>query len=244
VIPACWDVIVPLKGLAGAKSRLAGLGGRLREDLACAMALDTVEAVVRCPVPVRVHVVSDDERLAAAVRDLDAGVAVHRGAPSGVNAALNFAASRITGQGIRRGTAALLGDLPALHPADLGCVLERAQGFARAVVADLEGSGTTLLAAGPGRFLAPRFGPGSFARHLDSGAVPLDAPASVRRDVDVPQDLVAAARLGVGRRTAAVAARMLATGAPPRQLAALSVAGSGGPLGGTANGARLPAGVW
>lgn len=77
----------------------------------------------------------------------------------------------------------------------------------RGYVADAPGGGTVLLAAPAGVPLAPRFGPGSAAAHAASGALPLagDWP-SLRRDVDTPADLAAAAGLGLGPRTAALLA--------------------------------------
>jgi 2-phospho-L-lactate guanylyltransferase len=71
-----------------------------------------------------------------------------------------------------------------------------------------------LLAASRGRELRPFFGPDSRARHRESGAVELglDGVDSVRQDVDTGDDLRAALALGVGPRTAAVAARSLLTG--------------------------------
>jgi len=79
-------------------------------------------------------------------------------------------------------------------------------------VPDAAGSGTTLYAVRPGTAFRPRFGPGSAARHQAAGAVPLTQPglASLRRDVDAPPDLDAAGRLGLGSRTAALAARLAA----------------------------------
>ncbi|PWR10558.1 2-phospho-L-lactate guanylyltransferase, partial [Micromonospora acroterricola] len=83
----------------------------------------------------------------------------------------------------------------------------------RRCVPDAPGGGTVLLAAPPGVPLDPRFGVGSAAAHAASGALPLtgDWP-SLRRDVDTAADLTAAARLGLGPRTAA----LLAAGRPVR----------------------------
>jgi 2-phospho-L-lactate guanylyltransferase len=193
-----WDVIVPLKGLDSAKSRLSGLGAGLRTKLAEAMALDTVAAVAGCPRHVRVHVVCDDDQLGAAVLRLGAGVVLHRGAPPGLNAALTHVAERLGGTSP---VAALLGDLPALLGEDLAEVLDRATGVPRSTVADRAGTGCTFLAATAGQRLAPDFGPWSFARHVAGGATPLPAAPGVRQDVDVPADLAAVARLGPGPRT-------------------------------------------
>jgi 2-phospho-L-lactate guanylyltransferase len=44
-----WTVLLPVKVLARAKSRLAVLAGDRRRDLALALAADTVAAVAACP---------------------------------------------------------------------------------------------------------------------------------------------------------------------------------------------------
>jgi 2-phospho-L-lactate guanylyltransferase len=81
----------------------------------------------------------------------------------------------------------------------------------RGFVPDVPGTGTTLLAAPPGVPLDPRFGPGSAAAHAASGAIRLEGDwPSLRQDVDTPADLVAAARLGLGPRSAARAGGSLA----------------------------------
>ena len=99
-------------------------------------------------------------------------------------------------------------DLPALRPAELGVGLRAAARWEHAFVPDASGSGTTLYAARPGAEFRPRFGPGSAQQHRATGAAELSLPglASLRRDVDQPRDLRAASALGVGPRTAAVAA--------------------------------------
>ena len=58
----------------------------------------------------------------------------------------------------------------------------------------------------PGVAWASSFGDGSFARHTAAGYTPLEIPdaSTLRRDVDTAEQLDAAARLGVGPRTAAV----------------------------------------
>ena len=72
-------------------------------------------------------------------------------------------------------------------------------------VPDAADEGTTILL---GRIPTARFGPASQARHLAAGAAPLLAPLGARLDVDTLEDLQAAAELGLGERTAAVAARL------------------------------------
>src|SRR6202012_6251827 len=55
-----WPVLLPVKVLAQAKSRLAALAGERRLELALALASDTVAAVVACPEVARVVVVTSD----------------------------------------------------------------------------------------------------------------------------------------------------------------------------------------
>jgi 2-phospho-L-lactate/phosphoenolpyruvate guanylyltransferase len=55
-----WTVLLPVKVLARAKSRLAVLAGDRRGELALAFASDTVAAVARCPQVARVIVVTSD----------------------------------------------------------------------------------------------------------------------------------------------------------------------------------------
>jgi 2-phospho-L-lactate guanylyltransferase len=81
----------------------------------------------------------------------------------------------------------------------------------RSFVIDEPGTGTTMLAAGPGVPLDPRFGVGSALAHQTSGAVPIDLASidSVRRDVDTAADLAHAVQLGVGPATADVMSLVL-----------------------------------
>lgn len=201
-----WDIIVPLKDLTNAKSRLVTLSPRHRRDLVVAMALDTLSAVVSCERSIRVHVVTDDIDLVDAVIGLDLGIAVHRGAPLGLNEAVQYVAGHLSPDAA---TGVLLGDLPAVRGEDLAAVIDVAACESSAVVADLDGSGCTFLSARRAEQLAPRFGPNSHRRHHEAGAVDIEANIRIRRDVDVMADLLTVATLGLGPRTTAVAAEVL-----------------------------------
>lgn len=197
-----WAVVVPVKRLAVAKSRLAVLGDAAREALALAFAADVVRAATSAQVVRAVVVVTDDATAAAALRRL--GAAVVPDLPqAGIDAALRHGAAAARAAAPGAGVAAVAGDLPAVTASALDAVLRQVPG--RGVVADAAGTGTTVLAAADGR-LAPSYGAGSLARHTASGAVLVAGPARVRRDVDTPEDLDDAVRLGVGPHTAAVLA--------------------------------------
>lgn len=130
---------------------------------------------------------------------------------AGLNAAIRagVASARSGGSLAAVSVAVLLGDLPALRPGDLGAALEAASEHDRAVVADADGSGTTLLTARSGVELHPAFGPGSAVEHAARGHVVLDvadvpALSGLRQDVDLARDLAAVAALGPGPRTTEV----------------------------------------
>ena len=111
------------------------------------------------------------------------------------------------------GLAALTADLPALRPAELTAALRAASDAAGAAfVPDAAGLGTTMYAVAAGGEFRPMYGGASRARHAAGGAVELalDGIAGLRQDVDTPDDLRAAVALGVGPRTAEVAAELLA----------------------------------
>ncbi|WP_405801756.1 2-phospho-L-lactate guanylyltransferase [Streptomyces sp. NBC_01506] len=201
---AAWSLVVPLKPLVVAKSRLAGSAGDLlRPQLALAFAQDTVAAALACPVVRDVVVVTDDALAAAELTALGART-VPDSPAAGLNAALAHGARAVRAGRPGAAVAALNADLPALRPAELARVLMAAGDFPRAFLADAAEIGTTLLAARPGSELNPAFGGASRHRHLSSGAteIVLAGVDSVRRDVDTGEDLLAAAVLGLGPYTA------------------------------------------
>ncbi|MFG3206092.1 2-phospho-L-lactate guanylyltransferase [Streptomyces sp. NPDC048192] len=209
-----WTLVIPLKPLARAKSRLSDTAADgVRPGLALAFAQDTVSAALACGTVADVVVVTDDE---LAGRELAAlGARIVPDAPaSGLNAALAHGAAVVRHSRPRAPVAALNADLPALRPAELAVVLGAAAPFPRAFLADAAGVGTTLLAAGPDGELRPEFGVDSRSRHRASGAAELSVSGvdSVRQDVDTGDDLRAALALGVGPFTAAVSAGLLIPG--------------------------------
>jgi 2-phospho-L-lactate guanylyltransferase len=188
-----WSLVVPVKRLDIAKTRLAV--GEVRSQLAVAMAVDTVAAALAVDLVDEVVVVTDDPLARDALRRIGARTVTDQ-PDSGLNAALVHGATVARNHRV----AGLSSDLPALRPGDLADVLRAAAAHQAAVVADLQGSGTTLLAAGTIAAFVPAYGTGSFAAHAAGGAVDITAAAreSVRRDVDTVDDLRAAVKLGVG----------------------------------------------
>jgi 2-phospho-L-lactate guanylyltransferase len=193
------DLVVPIKRLDRAKSRLRGaVPADQHAELVLALLLDTVTAAISADGVRRVLVVCEDERVPAALLGTGVECVDERGLP-GLNAALAFGAESLRTPAGTVG--ALQADLPALRPADLSAAIEEAAGR-RACCADRPGTGTTLLLAAPGEPLGPRFGPGSAAAHAATGAVRVGAAIpSLRCDVDTESDLGVAAALGLGVAT-------------------------------------------
>jgi 2-phospho-L-lactate guanylyltransferase len=198
-----WCLVVPVKRLDRAKTRLGGRFGEHRRDLALAFAVDTVTAALGCALVDAVLVVTDDP--AAAERLSRAGAEVTGDDPdAGLNPALVHGADLVSRRHPGTSVGTLAADLPALRPDELATALARADGLGRSFVRDAAGTGTTLLLASDAGRLRPAFGAGSATRHAGDGAVEIDATdlPSLRTDVDVPADLERATALGLGPATA------------------------------------------
>jgi 2-phospho-L-lactate/phosphoenolpyruvate guanylyltransferase len=228
-----WRVLVPIKHGAPAKTRLrpATREQAQHAELVRAIQLDTLDAVLglrKHPLLGGLFVVSGHTTAPRATHPptqatmppaTQAGVAIRTQLPAevevladaggGLNPALAAAAAELARRFPGDGVVAMVADLPALRTADLLAVLHEAPAAGRSFVRDADGSGTTLLAAGPGIPLAPLFGPDSAQRPLDSGARELEAAASLRCDVDSVTDLHRCLQLGVGRLTSQLVAHLV-----------------------------------
>jgi 2-phospho-L-lactate guanylyltransferase len=207
-VPTALDVIVPVKPLRRAKSRLRGAadGGRGDEAahaaLVLAMLADTLAAVTATGGVRRAVVITAEATVAEALRGT--GIEVLGDPTHSLNEALELGAARLHEADPACALGALGSDLPALRPAELETALANA-GDGRWFCPDRHGVGTTLLLSGAGRALAPRFEGASAAAHAATGARPL--PCSVPGlacDVDTAADLAVASGLGLGSRTAAL----------------------------------------
>lgn len=208
--PGRWCLVVPVKRLAVAKTRLASVAGRHRTDLALAFALDTVEAALGCDLVRAVVAVTDEPEAARALAPLGAMVVADE-PDGGLNPALVHGAAVARASHPDCGVGALSADLPALRVRELVAALLAASGHDVSFVRDAAGDGTTLLLARAGVAFEPQFGAGSAQLHAGAGAVELSGDlASLRRDVDTEGDLAVAAALGLGPRSRAVVGRIAA----------------------------------
>lgn len=191
-----FALLMPVKTLTLAKSRLEVPHPDQREALMRAFALDAITAAGRSASVGQVYVVTDEPGF-----EVDGAVRLADEGGGDLNRALHLAAHRLRLLDPTTAVAAMCADLPCLDPADLDAALAPTMST-RWFVADASGLGTTLLAAASGVDLAPRFGVGSARRHEDSGARRVEADlVTLRMDVDTEDDLRAARRIGLGPHT-------------------------------------------
>ena len=196
-------LILAVKRLAAAKTRLAPMfSAPTREKVVLAMLVDTLTAAARVSSVRRITVVTPDDVAAAAAAELGAEVLsdpTPDGHPDPLNNAI-AAAERVLSKSASN-IVVLQGDLPALQTQELTEAIAAARQHERSFVADGLGTGTAALCAF-GTALGPQFGPNSAARHRHSGAIELTgAWPGLRCDIDTPDDLVVARRLGGGPAT-------------------------------------------
>jgi 2-phospho-L-lactate guanylyltransferase len=204
-----WSVVVPVKTLGAAKSRLLPADDPSRPELAIAFLEDALDALNHSEHVERVIVVTDDERVRRLVEGCGA-----QWMPEAPHFGLNEAAAHGVSQAPPNSPVAVMaGDLPCLTTPAIDLVLSWAADYPRAFLSDAQGIGTTMLFARESADCTPAFGGRSRARHAQLGftELGLDRPASerellarARRDVDTPVDLWDAIRLGVGPATSRV----------------------------------------
>lgn len=197
-----WQVVVPIKDWDTAKSRLE-LPAGTRRRLVQAMAADTLAALAHCSDVNTVTVLVRDQCLlgSAVLRGVD-DVVVQPEAAAGLNAALEWF---VTASGAPLSPIAIVvADLPALRAESVAAALRDAQQHPFAMVADNDGTGTTVLTALMPADLSPCFGAASASAHAAAGATLVSSSPDVAYDVDTVADLAVASRLGVGPASASI----------------------------------------
>lgn len=186
-------VIVPIRGLASGKTRLAGLlDGAGRSALNAALLRRVLGAVAAAEGGLaRCIVGAGAEDAARLARGCGAQVLL-AGDRVGLNRTLE-AARRLAITGGASQVLALMADLPEVSGAALRALLAAAPAHGAALVADKEGVGTTGLLLPADCALPYMFGPGSLARHhgglLACGLQPLVwRDPALAFDLDTPQD--------------------------------------------------------
>jgi 2-phospho-L-lactate guanylyltransferase len=195
VLAAAW-AIVPLKGLAEAKQRLAGvLPPEARRRLMLAMLQDVLATLAQVERLGPVLVVTPDAEVVDLAQRRGARVLLEERARGHSAAAMaGFAHARANGA-VQALT--LPADAPGVTSGEVSRVLDAAgpaAGPRVVLVPSHDRDGTNAVLAAPPDAFPVSFGPGSFARHLaQAKARGLDCRvvelAGLGRDVDEPADL-------------------------------------------------------
>jgi 2-phospho-L-lactate guanylyltransferase len=184
-----WLGVVPLKGQADRKSRLAGcLSPEARWALSERMAAHVLACLRETPGIGRISLLSPD-RIAGPGLDWIADQG------TGLNAELD----RVRADRPDVPLLVIFGDLPLLKSDEIVALIAAAQSAGAAIAPDRHGSGTNAIALADSRPFAFSFGPNSFDLHLEAagpGCVIVRRPG-LAFDVDMPDDLEIARRYGV-----------------------------------------------
>ena len=193
--------LLPFKGAAGAKRRLAGtLSEAEREGLVLAMVRDVLEALANAPLAA--VVLASQDGIAAELAE-EFGCDVFRDTASDLSGAVVQASAYAAAHGAT-GTLFVPGDVPLVQPADIAAVLD---GHERVtLVPDAHDVGTNAAASSPPNAFEYLFDGKSFKPHIASAARAGIEARVVRRpafglDVDTVAELAAVARHGGGTRT-------------------------------------------
>jgi 2-phospho-L-lactate/phosphoenolpyruvate guanylyltransferase len=207
--PQPWQVLVPIKRLTDAKSRLSA-DEVTRQELVVAMAQDTLAAISASPLVTGVGLVCPDRLLAARLTSGQVSwLEEIPGEPDGLNGAITRAVGEVRSQSSVANVAVVVADLPALRPDEVTAALTDAPSNTPSFVSDILGSGTTAVLFPEMSEVALSFGSGSAERHHALGLVALEVGPGLRQDVDTLSDLRSAAALGLGAFTHHVMAARL-----------------------------------
>lgn len=199
-----WTAVVPVKAWRSGKSRMAV---DLRQEIARALTLDTLDVLTSHPEIARVVVVTNDAEVAqeAGAR----GAVVLAEGVGGLNGAVRQGCDWVAQHADDGPTVVVPADLAYLSADVLGTTLAALANLGMAHVADRAGSGTTLLSARSASRIDPHYGIGSSELHRKAGFVPLeDADERARTDIDQLDDLNSAWIMGprlatvIGQRSA------------------------------------------
>jgi 2-phospho-L-lactate guanylyltransferase len=198
-----WAAVVPVKAWRSAKSRL---DLDLREEIARALTLDTLDVLTSHPDIAHVVVVTVDAEVGDEARLRGATVlAEERG---GLNGAIRQACAWIASNRADPPTVVVPADLAYLSSGVLAEALEALAANVPAHIPDLSGEGTTLLAARSASAVDPHYGINSSDLHTAAGFARLESvDPKARADIDYLDDLARDAAWVPGRRVAAILAR-------------------------------------
>jgi 2-phospho-L-lactate guanylyltransferase len=187
-----WSAVVPVKVWRSAKSRL-DIPGDVREELARALTLDTLDVLTSHPAVSQVVVVTADAEAEHEARSRGAVVLAEQLSVDPLNDAVRQGCTWVAASSGDGPTVVVPVDLAYLSAEILSATLASLAAAGNAHVPDLEGTGTTLLAAPTASGIDPHYGIGSSALHTAAGFPPLrGVDPRARADIDNLDDLASA----------------------------------------------------
>jgi 2-phospho-L-lactate guanylyltransferase len=202
--------LVPVRGLAAAKKRLAStLTLAEREGLALAMLVDMIDALGAARSLDRVVVVSSDDELLRHAGAAGAEI-MREQEPRGLNAAFLWAALALEAEGVER-LLTIPGDVPLIDPVEVDTLMAGASTAAPVLlVPSAHATGTNGLVTSPPTVISSRFEGESLQAHLEvcreqGVAARVVACRSFELDIDTPHDLLQLASAPGDRRSQVLA---------------------------------------
>lgn len=213
-----WTIIVPVKALERAKSRLAPtLSPENRRALVVAMATDVITVCRDTPGVSRVRIIGSDPEIARIAdevgvefvvdptgrptRTIKSPAPVRAETEDSLNTALTWAMA-----GVRGPVGVVAADLPELESHLFSEILESATRHLHSIVTDHRGRGTTMAFWTGSTSRTSLFGPDSADRYRRLGGaevIGVDGAGwgEAARDVDIPEDVADLAGRRVGPTT-------------------------------------------
>lgn len=186
-------ILIPVKGLANAKQRLAALLDQpTRTRLAQAMLFDVLETLGRWASRPEVSIVTSDEFAIELAQRFQFQI-IPDDTNRGQTAAIEMATNICEEQGVDS-TLVIPGDIPLISVPELEQILEAAPAAGSVLVPAADGRGTNAVWRRPAGLFPLRFGNDSFKPHLAAAramqkpCVVLSLPG-IALDVDNPSDL-------------------------------------------------------
>ena len=185
-------ILIPVKNLSNAKQRLASvLDQSARTELAHAMLLDVVDAVVRYGKQ-RVALVTNDP-FALELAEEHGFEVIRDDANVSETEAIDMATRVCQSRGVES-TLVIPGDIPLIEAAELSAIYDASPSAGTVFVPSRDKRGTNAVLRRPAALFPLRFGNDSFIPHLAAAAatnsmivvLPL---AGIGLDIDTPEDL-------------------------------------------------------
>ena len=158
--------LVPVKALAGGKSRLSTvLPQEARQAVSRAMLTDVLTCLRRSSSVNKFAVVSSDDALLSLAKEFGASI-IHEGQPRGLSGAIALGTDFCVEQGATA-LLVLLADLPLVEPEDVNFLFRQSEEIDQGVVLATckEREGTNALLRVPPRVIPPCFGGPSLEWH-------------------------------------------------------------------------------